>query len=176
MRHMYQEYYKKKNRGFTEAEFQEGATKIAGTDMSEFFDHVNTVREIDFTKFLGYAGLKLSEDSRQLPDPYVGLTVREKNDSLFISKAEWQSPAWEASLRASQVILTINGQKATKENYNTALKADAKLQLTVLIAGQPKEVTLQPARKTERAFTLTEAANPTTLQQRILKGWLAGKE
>lgn len=59
MKFMYWEYYKKKQRGFTDAEFQQASESIAGTSLKEIFEYVHTTKELDYQTYLDYAGLEL---------------------------------------------------------------------------------------------------------------------
>ncbi|KAB5489495.1 M61 family metallopeptidase [Flagellimonas hadalis] len=61
MRHMYHEYYLKKGRGFTDAEFRNACTFIAGTPLTELFQYVYTPNPLDYDTYLGYAGLELEK-------------------------------------------------------------------------------------------------------------------
>jgi predicted metalloprotease with PDZ domain len=58
MRYVYWEYYKKLQRGFTDAEFQDACEKVAGISLAGEFEYINTTRELDYNKYLNYAGLK----------------------------------------------------------------------------------------------------------------------
>lgn len=58
MRYLYREYYQKRKRGFTDAEFQQACETIAGTSMMREFEYVYTTKEIDYSTYLSYAGLK----------------------------------------------------------------------------------------------------------------------
>ena len=62
MRHMYWKYYKELGRGFTDAEFQQASETIVGTPLTELFEYVNTTKELDYNKYLGYAGLRLNKE------------------------------------------------------------------------------------------------------------------
>ena len=62
MRFLYWQYYKKLNRGFSDAEFQMVCEEIAGIPLSREFEYVYTTREIDYSTYLSYAGLKISEE------------------------------------------------------------------------------------------------------------------
>jgi predicted metalloprotease with PDZ domain len=62
MRFLYQHYYKKLHRGFTDAEFQQACQEIAGISLSREFEYVYTTKEIDYLTYLSYAGLKISEE------------------------------------------------------------------------------------------------------------------
>ncbi|MBK7433978.1 MAG: M61 family metallopeptidase [Chitinophagaceae bacterium] len=57
MRTLYYDYYKKRNRGFTEDEFRAVCQKITRADLSGFFEYVYTVKDIDYPAYLRYAGL-----------------------------------------------------------------------------------------------------------------------
>lgn len=63
MRYVYQTFYKEAGRGLSDAEFQQACEETAGTPLTEIFEYVNTTRELDYTKYLDYAGLKLEETS-----------------------------------------------------------------------------------------------------------------
>lgn len=62
MRLAYWKYYKKLGRGFTDAEFQQTCDETAGASLSEVFEYVYTTKELNYEKYLGYAGLKLQEE------------------------------------------------------------------------------------------------------------------
>jgi predicted metalloprotease with PDZ domain len=59
MKTLYQKYYKGLKRGFTDEEFQRVCEETAGTTLSEFFEYVTTPKEVDYQKYLGYAGLEM---------------------------------------------------------------------------------------------------------------------
>lgn len=88
MKHLYWKYYKGLNRGFTDAEFQQTCDEIAGASLSEVFEYVYTTEELNYGKFLGYAGLALKE----VPDPSAEVQkrkfkiVRTENPSPLQSK------------------------------------------------------------------------------------------
>ena len=63
MRLLYWQYYKKLHRGFTDAEFQQACQYIAGISLSREFEYVYTTKEIDYSTYLSYAGLKLTKQT-----------------------------------------------------------------------------------------------------------------
>jgi predicted metalloprotease with PDZ domain len=172
MRTLYQEYYQKKKRGFTETEFREVAERIAGQPLTEFFDYVNTVKDLDYKKYLGYAGLDVIEENVQRPEPYFGLTVREKNDTLFVNKVDWESPAWKSDIRSRNVITSVNGRKTDSELFNAALQKKEPVLLGIIKDKNAKEISLAPGTKTERVFRIVANANASDLQKQLLKDWL----
>ena len=60
MRFLYWEYYKKLQRGFTDAEFQSACQSAAGVSLANVFEYVYTTKEIDYNSYLSYAGLKMN--------------------------------------------------------------------------------------------------------------------
>lgn len=84
MRTLYKEFYQDKKRGFTDLEFMQVCEKIAGTSLQEIFTYASTVKEVDYQKYLDYAGLKV--DMSPLPveegaAPKEGDAVKE--DAVF---------------------------------------------------------------------------------------------
>jgi predicted metalloprotease with PDZ domain len=59
MRLLYWKYYKRLQRGFTDAEFQEACETVAGISLTKVFEYVYTTKELDYATYLYYAGLKL---------------------------------------------------------------------------------------------------------------------
>ena len=63
MRFLYWQYYKKMQRGFTDAEFQQACETMAGTSLNQVFEYVYTTKELDYNTYLGYAGLKITSET-----------------------------------------------------------------------------------------------------------------
>lgn len=59
MRMLYWKFYKEQQRGFTDAEFQQACEQVAGIPLTNLFEYVHTTRELDYAKYLDYAGLKI---------------------------------------------------------------------------------------------------------------------
>lgn len=59
MRLLYDRYYKKEQRGFTDAEFQQTCEEVAGESLTKEFEYVTTTKEFDYAVYLKEAGLEL---------------------------------------------------------------------------------------------------------------------
>jgi predicted metalloprotease with PDZ domain len=177
MRFVYKEYYQKKKRGFTDAEFRAACEKIAGASLADVFEYVTTTKEIDYPTYFSYAGLSIDTTSKEMPGAYSGISTRERNDSLFITTVDWESPAWQAGLRARQPILEINGAKATiqllKETTDKAHTGD-KITFTVISDNGKKTMEVVCGKKKERSFNISPVQNLTPLQKQIFESWLKG--
>jgi predicted metalloprotease with PDZ domain len=90
MRILYVQYYKNQKRGFTDAEFQQTAESVSGVSLSAEFEYVYTTREIDYNRYLSFAGLKISETTDR---------VNGKR-KFFISKLEKTNSGQDAILHS----------------------------------------------------------------------------
>ena len=92
MQSLYQKYYKQLRRGWTDDEFRQACESAAGTSLKEIFNYASTTMEIDYDKYLGYAGLELDKPT-ELPDPYLGAIVEDVNGKPVVTALEGDAPA-----------------------------------------------------------------------------------
>ena len=59
MRSLYRTYDLGKKRGFTDAEFREECERAAGGPLAEVFEYASTTKDVDYAKYLAYAGVKI---------------------------------------------------------------------------------------------------------------------
>lgn len=175
MRLLYNKYFKQKNRGFTEIEFQNECEKMAGVPLQDFFDYVYTLKTVDYPRYLDYAGLSIDTATHEMTGGWLGIQARDKNDSLFVSNSEWQSPAWNAGLRNRNCILSVNGNKLNAKSFDSllsSLQPGDKIKINYKSTDGVKETEITAGKKNERSFKITPVSNPTPLQSAILKSWL----
>ncbi|MGC4104343.1 M61 family metallopeptidase [Ferruginibacter sp.] len=175
MRLLYNKYYKKLGRGFTEKEFQQEAEKIAGTSLNDFFDYIYTLKTVDYPTYLNYAGLSIDTVSRELPGAWLGIAVRDRNDSLIVTNSTWQSPAWESGVRRGNTILEVNGTKLNAAAYTALvknLKPGDKIKIRFVKSGETTEQEIVTTVKKEASYLIQPIAQPDKLQAAILKSWL----
>lgn len=84
MRTLYQTYYKQKKRGFTDEEFIAACEKAAGCKLDDFFRYVYTTDEIDYAKYLGYAGLTVDLSATGEAVSHLGKTAVPKSFKISI--------------------------------------------------------------------------------------------
>ncbi|MCF0057600.1 M61 family metallopeptidase [Dyadobacter sp. CY356] len=175
MRTLYQDFYQKQNRGFTEAEFRKVCEKVAGTSLDEIFHYVYTTKELDYVKYFNYAGLNIDVTPKQLPGAYLGIKAKLQNDSLVVSSVDWDSPAWKAGVRRGNVILDVNGAPASEASiayiYNDK-KAGDKVSLNLIKNDTKIAYPVVLGTKSERSFSITPVPDPDKLQSAILKDWV----
>jgi len=88
MKLLYHRYYLELQRGFTDAEFQQTCETVAGAPLTEVFEYVYTTRDVDYNKYLGYAGLRLEVTDVGDKKKFSVKQLEKTND---LQKAIWKS-------------------------------------------------------------------------------------
>jgi predicted metalloprotease with PDZ domain len=172
MRKLYVTFYKDKQRGFTDREFQEVAEGIAGCPLTEIFEYASSPKAIDYSKYLAYAGLQLDEP-KELPEAYLGILAEKVDDRLVVAAVEPDSPADRARIIAGDEIKAIDGQQAGDLELNQLISSrrpGQRLKLSLLRGEKNLEIELVLSHQLERSFRLKPVLNPSPLQAEILKG------
>jgi len=176
MRTLYKVYYKEQKRGFTNDEFREVCEKTAGASLAEIFDvYIPTTHEIDYSKYLAYAGLSIDTGVVKTQGAWLGIETRQEGENLIITKSEWNSPAYNAGLSPHDLIKEIDGEKATAGVLATTLgtkNPGDKVRLTISHRDVTNDVEVSLGKKTARSFEISLSSNPTPEQSAILDKWL----
>jgi predicted metalloprotease with PDZ domain len=174
MRTLYRDFYQEKKRGFTEREFREICERFAGAPLDEVFEYANTVKEIDYAKYLGYAGLEIDRP-RELDEPSFGATFRDAGGFPVISRVERNAAADRAGLKSKDIILSVEGEKLDSQSLTARLNSK-KPGDTVTIAysreNQKGEAKVVLGKKMYPGFVITRIAKPDARQDAIYNGWM----
>lgn len=176
LRALYREYYQEKQRGWTDDEFRAVCERVAGTRLGEYFEYASTTKDINYDKYLGYAGLEL-EPARELTNAWLGVVCEEKDGKLFVAALEPNSAAQRAGLKTEDEIKALDGVPVGAKGLTDALathKPGDKVTLTVLRLNQERKLAVKLDHKFERTFRIKRINNPDPLQADIFKSWLRG--
>ncbi|HEY5771714.1 MAG TPA: hypothetical protein VIS75_03755, partial [Chitinophagaceae bacterium] len=125
-----------------------------------------------------YAALSIDTTTRVFPNPYVGFSIREREDSVFIAAVDYESPAWNAGIRRGQPVLEIDWQKATLNLCNNILanmEIGKMIKMKIISQSTKTEYkSIIPERKREKTFLIATIGDPDPLQKQILESWLKG--
>lgn len=106
MKYLYQEYYKKQNRGFTAKEMQQALEKISDLNLNDFFEKfINGTQTFDYETVFGYAGVEvvvLSEKSLSFGASIAGNVVKNVKRNTM---------AYDGGINVNDEILAINGYR-----------------------------------------------------------------
>lgn len=176
MKYLYQEFYQKKKRGFTDEEFRRVCENTAGAGLKEIFeDYAEAAAEIDYAKYLSYAGLELEDERGGVPSATLGARIEDRNGVPVISGIEWNSPAAGAGLSAGDEIISLDGVRVTARAFNeilSARKPGERIRVSFFRRNKINEVEVILGAKVEKNYRLKPVADPSTAQRAVLGSWL----
>ncbi|ALW87365.1 peptidase M61 [Hymenobacter sedentarius] len=171
---LYDTYYKKAGRGFTDKEFQDAVATVAGRRYDEFFQNsVYGTKPIDFATALGYAGLTLSSAPLSTSGT-IGAAFSNRSGKLLVTSVLRDRAAWNTGLNVNDEILLINGAAPTEETAKSLLggPVGSELKLQVRRDGLNRDITLKMQPNPDLKYQVQPAASPTAAQQLVLERWL----
>jgi len=185
MKAMYDEYYKKQKRGFTDAEFKAMAEKIAGKSLEKIYnDYVNGTQPINFNNYLGHAGFYVTDDNKAKSTPYLGASTALRDGKVIVTSVARGGSAWNSGLNVNDEIIAIDNNRITMAaDPNTKMtdmersivtkKVGDKVQMIISTDGliQNLEVTLT-ANNTFK-YRIVQDKDATEDQLLIRRRWLA---
>lgn len=182
MKAMYEEYFVKKARGYTDAEFKAMVEKIAGKSFDSMYaDYIHGVKTIDYNTYLNYAGFTLIDDAASTNDAYLGAVSSLKGGKIIISTVSRDSPAWIAGLNVNDEILTMNDQRINTISDPKLSEVDKFIanqrvgdQVRVLVNrdSQLLYIDVVLARNPNHKFRIAPVEATTPAQVAVMKRWL----
>lgn len=179
MRFLYQTYYKKQKRGFTDEEFQQAAAQIANRNLDNFFaKYVFGTDPIDYNAFFAPVGLRLVNAALKTQDGFLGAATTTANGKMTVTGVRRGSAAWTDGLNVNDEILAVDSVRIGSGGSDELLRR---------LAGRPVGETLQvvvnrngllrslPIRLSENplvSYRLEPVTNPTSQQQALYAKWL----
>ncbi len=181
MKAMYDEYYVKKKRGYTDAEFRAMAEKVAGHSFSNIYDdYVNGVKTIDYNKYLNYAGLTINNEAAQINEPYLGIATSLREGKMIITQVARESGAWNDGLNVNDEIISVDNYTISKSRTGSTelLKNIAgravgdKVKVTLIRDGQEKVIDVVLGKNPSLRYRISELPGATAEQMAVRKRWL----
>ncbi|GGG51530.1 M61 family metallopeptidase [Hymenobacter glacieicola] len=175
MRYLYDQYYKKLGRGFTDEEYQDAVAKVAGRRFDDFFRrHVYGVETLPYEQALGYAGLQLRVAPAAATEASLGASISPAGGKQTVSSVVREGSAWQGGLSVGDEILAVDGARVTDDvNRLLANRAPgSEVKLLVNRDGLVKEISFPLLANPLRRYRIERQANPTSEQQVVLAKWL----
>ncbi|PSR53647.1 peptidase M61 [Adhaeribacter arboris] len=177
MRQLYQQYYKKLDRGFTDAEFKQAAESVAGGKLDAFFnDYIYGTKTPDYVAYFNYAGLHFVNLNTNKPEASLGAKVSLTTGKQIVTTVLRDGSAWQGGLNVNDEIIALNGYRIT-DGVNLSLSgARAGQPISLLINRDGQMLTLEfPLVATEtRRFEITPNEKAGKEQAAILNKWTNG--
>lgn len=165
--------------GFSPEDFQKVVEEVGEGSFEEFFSmYIRGTAEIDFAKFLDYAGLEVQERQSNPAKPWLGIATREREGQTMITAVIAGSPAYEAGLNVGDELVTLEGYRVRSNQLTDRLsdfKAEDTIRLTVFRAEQLREFQVKLQAEEVPEVTVKHRDHPTELQKRIYEDWLGAE-
>ncbi|MFM6976795.1 MAG: M61 family metallopeptidase [Sphingobacteriaceae bacterium] len=178
MKNVYDLYYKKLGRGYTDAEFKAMVEKVAGQSYNDFYnDYVYGVKRPDYATFLAYAGYTFVDEYAQRKEPFLGTTTVTRDGKVLVTSVLRDSPAWKDGINVNDEIQTIDGQKVDAapralDQFIASKKIDTQVQVGVIRDGIAKTLNVTLIRNPAVKYRIVSVDNPTEEQLAVRKKWL----
>ena len=110
MHDMYEAYYKKLGRGYTDAEFKAMVEKVSGISFTNFWKkYVNGTDPIEYSKYFAYAGITVTDENAGNAMPYLGVASKKVEGKMVVSSISRNSAAWDGGLNFNDVLISVDG-------------------------------------------------------------------
>lgn len=195
MRYLYNEYFKKQGRGYTNEEFERAAELMAGRSLDDFFaKYVRGRAEIDYSEIVKGVGLQLIVKDAPAGRPTggadagdavatpanrtlaaIGAELTETNGALTIRSVPAGTPAYEQGLNSGDQIIAVDGYRTTLaflQSYIADRKAGDKVKLTIFRYDKLRDITLTLGSNERKTYELSPVPTPTDEQKKLYKQYL----
>lgn len=174
IKHAYNLYYKTLQRGYTDAEFRSVLEKFAGKPLNFIYDnYINGTADIDFSTYLGFAGLQIDDVNAANPNPYLGANFALVGNKQVVKNVATNTAAYFAGLNVNDIINTVDGFKTDNiAKLVSEKKIEDTLTFEVDRDGIQKTIAVKLKANTNKKFVIKKMDNHTDLQEKVLKKWL----
>ncbi|MDB5015441.1 MAG: peptidase [Mucilaginibacter sp.] len=175
MKYMYDTYYKLKKRGYTDVEFKQGLEKFAGKNLDDFYKkYIYGLTPVDYNKYLGYAGYKITDELAESNEPTLGVTIANNNGRKIVTTVLRGSAGWIDGINVNDELTAIDGIPVT--DVSTMLngkKPGDKISVAVNRDGLPVTLPVTLLRNNKVKYKVDGLADATPQQLLVRKKWLA---
>jgi predicted metalloprotease with PDZ domain len=175
MRYMYDRYYTKLNRGFTEQEFKEALERFAGRKLDDFFqNYVHGTKTPDYNQYFEAAGLRLVNQNEGVLNLNWGAGTALENGRTIVKTVARGSSTYEGGLNVNDELIAIDGYRV--ENDITPLISGhaigGSVPVTIVRDGKLLELQIPIVADKSVRYQFKRVENPTAVQEKIYNKWL----
>ncbi|WP_240755190.1 PDZ domain-containing protein [Pedobacter sp. SYP-B3415] len=179
---------KKNGKGYTDAEFKACVEQTAGVSFTDFWTkYVNGTDEVEYTKYLGYAGIEAVDDNKGKITATTGASA-EIGRAFTITGVNRNSAAWDDGLNVNDIVLSVDGRDVSDILSTVRLqsprvnldilapiadkKVGDKVNLRILRAGLERQITLTLKANPAVRVKATIKENASEAQKAVLRKWM----
>ncbi|RZA00217.1 MAG: M61 family peptidase [Sphingobacteriaceae bacterium] len=174
MKYTYNEYYKTRKRGYTDAEFRAALEKFAGKNLDEIYKkYVNGVAPVEHQKYLVYAGYTITNELADSNKPTLGIGT-PKSGRLLVTLVSRNTAAWIGGINVNDEITAVDGNTVTDlAGILNGKSIGDKINLTVIRDGRELILPITLLRNPSVKYNITSVADPSEKQLAVRKKWLS---
>ena len=174
MKYMYDEYYTKLNRGFTDEEFQKGVEKLTGKSMDLFFrNQIYGTQAFDYNTIFTSAGLKLVNTNANKNEPFLGILNTQVGGKIMITSVFRNGSAQLAGISPNDEIIASDNYRVDDiAKIVVGKKVGDVCKLIINRDGKILTIDVPLLKSTIVKYTLEQMDKPTELQTKVYKKWL----
>lgn len=170
--------YAKRGRFFSDADLENAISHLApGFPVKEFFGEcVDGTGDLDYSKYLAYAGLQLKTETRLVPD--LGFhSLQAFMGPIQVESVDHGSAAEQAGIRSGDVLLKINGVvlPVIPERELIYLKPGQKVTFAIQRGGKTLDIGFPLGSRYATTYEVEEIPSATRNQLAVRDGWLKGQ-
>lgn len=169
-KYLYTNYYKKMQRGFTDAELEDAFSKVAGKSAKTIFEeNIYGIKTPNYKDLFAAVGYQWSNANADKSIPFLGFSVANNR----ITQLYKGGPAYQYGLNVGDEILKVNS--ADFEGLDKLIankKPNDAVLFTVKRDGIERNIMVTIAQSPIQSFVLTPVASLTESQSNLRKSWL----
>lgn len=178
MRSMYETYYLKLDRPFTEANLKESLEYHAGISLDNFFsNHIHGTMPLPLEQCLAYAGYELRDKGIGSNRAWLGIKVQRDFHGPVITEVVRNSAAWHYGLNVRDEIVSVNARAVATTDELTQMESAASPGdtwiMAVLRKGRMRTITITLGEDTRTLYAIIENPQADGAQLLTRQKWLA---
>lgn len=175
-RYLYAENYKK-GKTFTSEDYQKACEMMAGKSLDGFFKkYVSGREELAYNELLEPMGLRMLQLRPENDAPRLGANLASGTGGVKVNSIPVDTAAYEAGLNADDLIIAVDGYRATSQNalnrYIGMKKAGDKIELTVFRHNRLRKIPVLLGKTPASGYSIMPVTNPTDAQRSLFKSYL----
>jgi predicted metalloprotease with PDZ domain len=175
MQLLYDKYYIKANRGFTEAEFKKDLEVFTGNKLDQFFeDYIHGTKPLDYASAFAEIGLDVVK--RENVEAFFGTSLAESHGKLMVKRVQRESAAEKAGISVNDEVIAINGFRTNQSGFNEFIgRIKVGETFEVLVSRDGKLMTIKAAMGEITKVNYSYQQNEDKNKQKLYDFWLREK-
>ncbi|MHA8049727.1 M61 family metallopeptidase [Aquirufa sp. ROCK-SH2] len=167
---LYSNYFKKLQRGFTDAELEDAFSKVAGNSAKNIFvENIYGIKTPNYKELFASVGYQWTNSNEGKQISFLGLTVTSNK----ITQLYKGGPAYQFGLNVGDEILKVNNLDFEGvEKLLVNKKPNETILFTIKRDGIERNIMVTIAQSPIQSFVLTSFGNLTESQSNLRKAWL----